>query len=450
MSRKIFILFFVTLIFPQGCKTYETSFSLPEPVPLVAEYPGTEVALPSHDSVRVPDTLRVTDALRLVLMNSPELSVYAWEVRAYESDVLQASLMPNPEASLEMENFAGNRDFRGFGGSEITVTAGLLIEVSGKRGKRTEVARLSGELAGWDYRSVRLKVFTEATGAFYQVLTLQQQLERAVQMRFLAEELEKAVARRVEAGAMSPAEYSRARIETGRAAMEEQSYRYRLAAAKKRLASLWGEREPSFRGVKGVIMFNDTLPPLSDLGQRLMQNPALARMFTEKKLREAELELQKAQGVPDPFVSAGYRRLQEAGANAMVAGVAIPLPLFNRNQGAVKKASIRLQQVEEMQRSVQLSLWKELARQYGELQGVIFRAHSLRNTIIPQAEKSMQVIREGYRQGRFTFLDVLDAQRTLFRAYTEYLQDLADFRQNVSAIEMLTGQPLFDDEAIWR
>jgi cobalt-zinc-cadmium efflux system outer membrane protein len=449
MSRKLLITLFIILLVVSGCKTYETSFTLPESVPLVKGYPEMKDALPSRDTLQVPDTLTVTDALRLVLMNNPELSVYAWEIRAYEADVLQASLIPNPEASLEMENFAGNRDYRGFRGAEITVTAGQLIEMSGKRGKRTEVARLSGELAGWDYQAVRLKIFTETMGAFYEVLTLQQQLDQAIRMQSLAEELEQAVDRRVKAGAMSPAEYSRARIETGKAAMEVQSYRYQLRAAKKRLASLWGAQQAGFREVRGVIMLRDTLPSLDELTGRLMQNPALARMATEKKLREAQFTLERARGVPDPFVSAGYRRLQEVGANAMVAGVSIPVPFFNRNQGEIKKAAIRLQQVEDLQRSMQLSLWQDLVRLNGELQGIIFRVQSLQETIIPQAEQSMEVIRQGYRQGRFTFLDVLDAQRTLFQAYTEYLQDLADYRQKVSAIEMLTGAPLFkNDEKI--
>ncbi len=412
---------------------------------MVKDFPAARDTAVQKESLVVPDTLTVTDALRLVLTRSPELSVYAWEIRAREADILQASLVPNPEASLEMENFAGGRAYRGFEGAEITLTAGQLIQVAGKRGKRTEVARLAGELAGWDYEFAKLRVFTGAAGAFYQVLTLQQQLDRAVELQALAEELEQAVARRVKAGAMSPAEYSRARIETGKTKVEVQSYRYQLEAAKDRLASMWGEGKAGFKGVRGVINLADTLPPLEDLTVLLNQNPGLARMETEKRLRMAQLELQKARGVPDPFVSAGYRRLQEAGTNAMVAGVSIPIPFFNRNQGEIKKASVRLQQVEEIRRTVELSLWQQLTQQYRQLLSVTYRARSLENTIIPQAEKSMQIIMEGYRRGKFTFLDVLDAQRTLFRSYTDYLQALADYRQQVSAIEMLTGQPLINN-----
>ncbi len=440
-----FILLFIPVLF-SGCKTYETSVSLPEPVPLVQSYPALPDTVPAPDSLTVPDTLVVTDALKFALLHNPELSVYTWEIRAREADVLQASLIPNPGVSLEMENFAGGGAYRGFGASEITLTAGQLIQVAGKRGKRTEVARISGELTGWDYQSVKLKVFTEVTRAFYEVLTLQQQVDRAGKLLSLAEELEQAVAVRVKAGAMSPAEYARAKIETGKARVEVENYRYLLAAAKNRLASLWGAGKADFRGVRGVITLPDTLPTLGDLGLLLQQNPALARMETEKRLREAELELQKARKVPDPFVSAGYRRLMETGNGAMVAGVSIPLPFFDRNQGEIKKAAIRVQQVDKIRQSVELSLWKDLSRQYGELLSVVYRAKSLKNTILPQAEKSMTVIMDGYRQGRFTFLDVLDAQRTLFQAYTDYLQALADYRQKVSAIEMLIGEPLIHEK----
>ena len=428
-----------------GCKTYETTVTLPGAVPLVQSYPVVRDTVPATDSLNVPDTLVVTDALQIALLHNPELSVYAWEIRAREADILQASLIPNPDASLEIENFAGGKDYRGFGASEITLTAGQLIQVAGKRGKRTEVARLSGELAGWDYQSVKLKVFTEVTSAFYEVLTLQQQRERAGKLLALAEKLEQAVAVRVQAGAMSPAEYARAKIETEKARMEVENYRYLLEAAKNRLASLWGTGRADFQGVRGVIALPDTLPTLGDLGMLLQQNPGLARMETEKRLRQAELELQKARKMPDPYVSAGYRRLLDAGAGAMVAGVSVPLPFFDRNQGEIKKAAIRVRQVEQLRQSVEMSLWKELSMQYGRLLSIIYRAKSLERSVIPQAEQSMQVIMDGYRQGRFTFLDVLDAQRTLFQSYTDYLRALADYRQQVSAIEMLTGEPLIKD-----
>ncbi|MCD6200772.1 MAG: TolC family protein [Bacteroidales bacterium] len=442
MNRNFLMLLIIISVVLSGCKTYDTTFTVPAPVPLVEAYPATSNTTAIQDSLIIPDTLTVTDALKTVLIKNPELSVYTYEIRAREADVLQASLMPNPEGSYEMENFAGGKDYRGFGGTEITLTAGQLIEVSGKRGKRTEVARLSGELAGWDYQSVKLKVFLETTNAFYEVLTLQQQMVQAVQLQALAEKLEQAVAKRVEAGAMSPAGYSRAKIETEKARVGVQSYRFELEAAKDRLASLWGADKADFKGVKGAIILTDSLPALGNLAFLLKQNPGLARMESEKRLRQAELELQKAQGVPDPFISAGYRRLQETGTNAFVAGVSVPIPFFNRNQGGVRKAAIRLQQMEDMRRAVELSLWKELSLQYGKLLSVTYKARSLGKNIIPQAEKSMQIIMKGYRQGKFTFLDVLDAQRTLFQSYTDYLQALADYRKQVSAIEMLTGQPL--------
>ncbi|NIQ01614.1 MAG: hypothetical protein GWM98_15520, partial [Nitrospinaceae bacterium] len=51
-------------------------------------------------------------------------------------------------------------------------------------------------------------------------------------------------------------------------------------------------------------------------------------------------------------------------------------------------------------------------------------------------------INEGYRFGKFGFLDVLDSQRTLFEARARYLKTLARYHQAVAEVERLTGEPL--------
>ncbi len=441
MKRKIVILLF---LFPNlfgGCKAPGTSVSVPAPVALVAPVQAV-VDTVAADTFLLPDTLRLTDALRAAMLYHPGLSVYAREVGVWEAEALQASLFPNPELSLEMENFAGGKTYHGFEAAEITVTAGQLLRVAGKRRKEVAVARLSGQQAGWEYQEALLRVFTEVTRAFYDVWVLQEQVHQAERLVELSHDLEQAVARRVRAGAMSPAAEARARIEKEKAGMELQDFRYRLGAARQRLALFWGEGKDSFRAVKGGIRLPDTLPSLGDLLALLEGNPALARLETEKELRRARLALARAARFPDPYVSAGYRRLGETATQAFVAGIAIPLPLFDRNQGEITKATLRLEQAEMMRQQMKMDLAKELSRNYGELLSLLYRAKRLERSVIPEAERSMRVIRSGYREGRFAFLDVLDAQRTLFSAYTEYLEILVRCREKISDIEMLTGTPL--------
>ena len=76
------------------------------------------------------------------------------------------------------------------------------------------------------------------------------------------------------------------------------------------------------------------------------------------------------------------------------------------------------------------------------LQSSYKEASTLKDHILPEAQKAYNVINDGYLMGRFDFLDVLDAQRTLFEARGQYLRALTDFHIITAEIERLIAQDL--------
>ena len=121
-----------------------------------------------------PITLR--QALALALLHNPELKIFSWDVRVSEAKQLQASLLPNPKFQVEVEEVGGAGPRSDFDASETTIQLSQLIELGNKRSKRTKLASMEKELAGWDYEAKRLDVFTEVAKAFAEVLAAQEGL----------------------------------------------------------------------------------------------------------------------------------------------------------------------------------------------------------------------------------------------------------------------------------
>ena len=67
---------------------------------------------------------------------------------------------------------------------------------------------------------------------------------------------------------------------------------------------------------------------------------------------------------------------------------------------------------------------------------------SIKAEILPGAQKAFDGINEGYRFGKFGYLDVLDSQKTFFQAKRQYLDSLANYHIAVADIERLIGEPL--------
>jgi cobalt-zinc-cadmium efflux system outer membrane protein len=421
----------------------------PEPRPLGRDIPSYRPppqpleAAPSARAVTNPTgVLTLPQAQALALLQHPRLAVFGWEVRAGEARTLQASLPPNPEVGIEVEDFAGSGVLRGFRSTEITIHLSQLIELAGKRQKRTRVAALERDLVAWDYEATRIEVLTQVTQAFVEVLSAQQRLRLNLELVRLAEQVLRTAAERVRAGKVSPVEETRAQValSTSRIALERTQRE--LDAARARLVETWGGRTPAFESVEGVLESIAPIPSAAHLAERIAQNPDIARWVTEIAQRQAALELAGAQRIPDPTIGGGFRHVRETGDNGLVMAFSIPLPVFNRNQGGFLEARYRLAQVEEERRAAEVQVRTALAEAYGALASAFVEATRLQNEVLPGAQQAFDAVSEGYRQGKFGFLEVLDAQRTLFESRGRYLEALAAYHRAVAEVERLIGAPL--------
>jgi cobalt-zinc-cadmium efflux system outer membrane protein len=150
--------------------------------------------------------------------------------------------------------------------------------------------------------------------------------------------------------------------------------------------------------------------------------------------------------VPDVTIGGGYRWLAGPDESAFVADVSIPLPIFHRNQGAVLEAQRRADQAREERRSTEVRLATELSTTFEALGTAHAQVERLEKEILPGAAEAFDTLREGYLEGRFSYLDVLDAQRTLVAARAQHVGALADYHRAVAAVERLIGEPLAGGE----
>ena len=151
------------------------------------------------------------------------------------------------------------------------------------------------------------------------------------------------------------------------------------------------------------------------------------------------LSLEKANAIPDPSLNAGVRDFRENGSQAFVFGVSFPLPVLNLNQGNVAKASAELNRARSDSRQAELMLEQSLLENWQGWQTSYLEATSLRKRILPAAENAFNLAWEGYEKGKFPYLEVLDAQRTLFKAREQYHDSLKNYHASRANVERLTG-----------
>ena len=432
-----------------GCMGYDDDVAWSSARPLGQEFstfrpprrpPTTVQYAPEVGEPNGAITLR--QALALALMHNPELRAFSWAVRASEARRLQASLLPNPEIEVEVEEVGGTGARSGFGGAQTTIQLGQLIELAGKPSKRKRVASLESKLAGWDYEAKRLDVLTEVAHAFVRVLATQERLKLAEELVELSEQILNTVTQRVEAGKDSPVEKTKAQVALANARIEQKQARQRVASACKQLAATWGSISPVFKGATGQLDATFPIPSETELRHLLAQNPDLARWAAEMERRQAALELEKANAITDPKISGGVQRFNETDDTAVVFGLSIPIPTSNRNQGRILEARHNIAKARTQRRAVEANLYVALADAYEALSNAFIEVTDLKNEVLPGAQSALDATRQGYRQGKFDYLMVLDAQRTFFQARARYIESLAAYHMAKANVERLVGQEI--------
>lgn len=366
-------------------------------------------------------------AIEWALAASPQLASARAAARGAEGSAAQANYRPNPELRLEMENLAGTGPYRAMEGDVYTLSASQKIEVGSKRSHRTHAARFEVEVEQVRIAQGRLELVRQVTSAYTRVIAAQEQLKLAREHRELAQALLAEVDSRVKAARAPTLQLSKAQIADARADLAEKEQERELQHAQHVLASFWFGGHERYEYHAASFFELDEPMTEADLQAQLRHHPHVRQWESEQQKRQALLRLAKAETLPDPIVEVGVRQFADTGDQAFVLGVSMELPIFNRNGGSVSRARALLSRSYSEEKAATLSLTAEGLQALEEMINAYQRANTLSAVIVPAAERAFDVAREGYAAGRFPYIEVLDAERTLFDTKQDRIEALESY-----------------------
>ena len=379
-----------------------------------------------------PDApLTLANAIDRALRANPTLRAAASEVAAQDGALAQAHALPNPE--LEVLREGQRRESRA-----TTAQLSIPFELGGKRAARVEAARQERGLAALALEDLRVQLRADATAAFYELAAAIERHRMAQELAALAARAAGAAGKRVEAGKVSPVDETRARVAQAGARIDVIQAARSLETARIRLAALWGGEAAQLR----IAVPAGGLPvaaPLPQLAARLERSPAMQRARAQVGHREALAQVERSRRVPDLTLIVGTRREGLDNRDQAVVGLSLPLPLFNRNQGALREALRRVDKARGEEEAERVRLQAELAQAHARLAAALEESALIASEILPGAESAYRAASRGFELGKFGFLDVLDAQRTLFQSKIQYLNAAAESHRAAADIARLTG-----------
>lgn len=392
-------------------------------------------------------TLDKQAALKQALQNNPSYKAALSEIQAAMGERSQASLRPNPNTVFEVENIGGSGEREGFERTEVTLGLEQKIELAGKRRIRTEVADFGYKIVQEQALVEALKLLSETEYAIIRMAVAKERIVLADKRLQLANQTYNIVKKRVDAAASPDMELAKSDIEKIEAEIEKHHVEEEYNIARNDLARLLGLDDGDDLDINIDL---SALPKLADYQavlNALNSAPQLRSQEFAKMKARSSLDLAKATGVPDPTVGVGVRQFFDNDDTALVATLSFPLPFFDRNQGAIKSAHANVARVDAQARATELSIYQSAKQTWELFYAELDITRHYRDEIIPIAKKAYDQADEGYNLGAFEFLDLLDAQRTLNRVQSEYLDNILELYEAKVQIDYLAGtyKPLIQE-----
>ncbi|HSH53451.1 MAG TPA: TolC family protein [Methylotenera sp.] len=377
--------------------------------------------------------LTLSDALSLAVNANPEIAVALREREAIEGMKTQAAVRPNPSISTSIQDTrSANR--------QTSLQLNQEIELGNKREARVEAADSFYSKANAELDNKKAEIHANVIAAFYEVLVAQERLSLAKSSLEVANLARDAAGKRVKAGKSSPVEETKSKIAESTAKIELTQAATQLEGSRKRLAALWGSVLPVFESAKGDVAYIPETIAFTELASMLENAPAIKLAKIEIDTRGALTKVERSKGTPNVTISAGVVNNQELGGiNQALLGLSVPIPLFDRNQGNLQEAVSRQYKAQDELVALKNQLAVNLSGQYEQLNAARQAAESFRVEILPGAQSAFDAANKGFSAGKFNFLDVLDAQRTLVQAKSQYIQALLEAHQAVAEIERILG-----------
>ena len=398
------------------------------------------IAVGEAEERAVPLDLR--NALSRALASSPTLAIFPWRERAADANILQAGLRPNPELAAEIENFAGTGAYSGTSAMNLTLALSQVIELGDKRDYRLRAAEWSRGVTGVDYELARLDVLAETARRFVDVARYQALLDLARRASTVAAAAEEVAEERVARGRSRTAELSQARIERARIEIDEEHAEHELASARIRLAASWGETQALFGDVLADLDALPDAPPLEEFLDRVNEAPGVQRYLAVERVAAAREALARARARQDLRVGVGVRHFEQTSDQALVLQFSMPLPVTDRNQGQIAAASADQRMMQAERHRARIETHAVLFGLYQELTHARTEAAALEAEVLPEAQTMMEQVDQGYREGRFSYLELSAARRQLLEVERATIEAFAKGHALLIELERLTGQPL--------
>ncbi|MBI1311555.1 hypothetical protein GC176_09635 [bacterium] len=374
---------------------------------------------------------------QLALQNNPTLRMAEAEIEKERGNWTQVGLYPNPTVGYLRSDAASS----GGGRSDGAFVQQTFI-TGGKLTLNREIEDFGIVDVAHQQEAQRQRVQNDVRQRFYLALAVQEELKLADELVVLARDGVKAAQRLYDAGEapVSDVLQSEVQLQVFESSRDRSASNYRLAW--QQLVDMAGIPDQAPEQLAGEFPRDFAELDRDALWQQLVQTSGLV-LSTQAQVGVARktLERQEVQAIPDVTVQVVGEVDHTNGSSTVSTLLALPVPLFDRNQGTVYNAWHDVSRAEQEVERTRLVLRDQFAQTFRDYETARNESQRLSEHILPRTKQNLELVASGYQQGQFDLPRVLAARQTYFEMTMNWLTARSQAQQAQMQLEgmLLTG-----------
>jgi len=391
-----------------------------------------------------PEKITLDDAIRFASQHNHNLLAARTTVLQNQAQEITANVRPNPTLFTDWEYLPLYHPGNGLGdylhdSTEGDIGISYTFERGQKRQNRVYAAKDATAVTRSTVVDNERTLAFQVAQLFINVQLAESTLDLAAQDLKSFQDTVDISEAQYRAGGISQNDYLKIKVQliTFQTDLENASLARRQALSD--LRQLIGyESVSATYDVTGAFEFNPLAVTLDDLQAKALANrPDLRAAQQGVTAARSQYGLAKANGKQDVTLSTNYSHVNAI--SAVTFSVAIPLPIFDRNQGEIARTRVAISQAQEQQTAASGQVLTDVKDAYEGVQSNDRLLKMFRSGVLDTAQQSRDISEYAYRRGATPLLDFLDAERNYRSTQLAYRQALAAYLTAVEQLRQAVG-----------
>ncbi len=404
------------------------------PLVVLAQAP---VAAPIPSGLRQPEVdeqrISIEELQNLAISVHPELSKLQYKVRSAQGGWIQSGLGPNPELNVDLIELGNEHKW---GQQEVGISQEIVT--NGKIRHSQRVAKTEWDISQKQLAAESLSLTCMVKIRAYELLAAQKYVALQQQLLKLREESAQTAEKMHEVKEVSLVDVVQARTSRNETNLTLNKSINDEALCWRRLTMALGIPDYPRHQISDPLEEADGEIQWETAWSNLLAlNPDLQLAKNNVVLAGAVMQREKAERKPNFTVGALMGYDTRSNNSYGTVGVAVPLQIRNRNQGNILRSTADLSAANSEVEAVKLRLKERLSAVYNQYVNAKQSVDTYRQTILPDTKMNLDLSTKGYKQGEFSYLELLHIQQNYIESQQLYIQNLRDLAVSKAVIDGL-------------